>query len=58
MTDVPFYQTRLGRQFYEATLPRLVAEISRMNDLLARLVEATEARQPADGPTPEERQSQ
>ncbi len=39
MSEIPFYQTRAGRQFYESTMPALVAELSRLSDLLAKLVE-------------------
>ncbi len=31
-----FYRTRMGHTFFEATLPRLVAELARLNDLLER----------------------
>ena len=39
MAEVPFYATRMGRQFYESTMPKLVEQLERLNDLLARLVE-------------------
>ncbi|MEZ4387211.1 MAG: hypothetical protein R3D98_06465 [Candidatus Krumholzibacteriia bacterium] len=39
MTHVPFYQTRTGRQFYEVTVPELVRQLTRLNDLLAARVE-------------------
>ncbi len=39
MAEIPFYATRMGRQFYESTIPRLVEQLERLNDLLARLVE-------------------
>ena len=39
MSDTPFHQTAMGRDFYERTVPALVREISRLNDLLARLAE-------------------
>ena len=42
MSDVPFYQTRMGRQFYEATVPRLVNELVRLNELIERLPKALE----------------
>lgn len=42
MSDVQFFQTRLGRQFYEVTVPNLVREIHRLNDLLALAVELME----------------
>ena len=38
--DVQFYQTRMGRQFYEVTIPELIRQIARLNDLLALAVEA------------------
>jgi hypothetical protein len=38
MDDVPFYQTRMGQQFFERTVPELVRQIERLNDLLERLV--------------------
>jgi hypothetical protein len=38
MTDTPFHQTAMGRDFYERTIPALVREISRLNDLLAKVV--------------------
>jgi len=43
MNEVPFYQTRAGRQFYESTLPELVRQITRVNDLLARAVDCLES---------------
>lgn len=42
MSDVQFFQTRIGRQFYEVTVPELVRQITRLNDLLALLVEIQE----------------
>ena len=39
MSETPFYRTAMGRDFYERTMPALVRELSRLNDLLARLVE-------------------
>ena len=37
--SVEFYQTRAGRTFYESTMPALVAELARLNDLLAKLAD-------------------
>lgn len=37
-----FYETRAGRTFYESTMPALVAELAKLNALLARLVERVE----------------
>lgn len=39
MSEVPFYQTRDGRQFYCVTMPELVRQLTRLNDLLALAVE-------------------
>lgn len=40
MSDVPFNLTRMGRAYYESTLPRLVRELERLNTNLERLAEA------------------
>ena len=32
MGEVPFYATRMGRQFYESTMPKLVEQLERLND--------------------------
>jgi hypothetical protein len=37
-----FFETRMGRQYYEATLPELVRQLHRLNDLLALGVELME----------------
>jgi hypothetical protein len=47
MSEPKFFQTRMGRQFYEHTMPELVRQLERMNKLLDRLVAAQE-RQPRD----------
>ena len=41
MSDVQFFQTRMGRTFYEHTMPELVREIKKLNELLQKLVEAS-----------------
>jgi hypothetical protein len=33
-----FYKTRMGQRFYERTMPDLVKQLERLNELLARLV--------------------
>ena len=43
--SVEFFQTRMGRQFYEYTVPELVRQIAKLNELLERLAAAQE-RQP------------
>ena len=48
MSDVPFHQTRMGRRFYESTMPRLVDELARLTDQLERLVARLEAADLAD----------
>ena len=52
MNDVPFHMTRTGRQYYEATLPELVRQLSRLNDLLARYLD--DAAKQDDAPADEE----
>ena len=42
MSEVRFFQTRMGQQYYEVTLPNLVREVHRLNDLLALAVEMLE----------------
>ena len=44
MGESEFYQTRTGRQYYEVTLPELVRQLTRLNDLLALGVELIEKR--------------
>jgi hypothetical protein len=44
MNDAPFHTTRMGATFYEKTMPELLRQITRMNDLLERLATALEAR--------------
>ncbi len=42
--SVQFFETRMGRQYYEVTLPELVRQLHRLNDLLALGVEQMEKR--------------
>ena len=42
MSEVQFFQTKMGRQFYDVTMPNLVREIHRLNDMLALAVELME----------------
>ena len=42
MNEVQFFQTRMGKTYYENTLPNLIREIHRLNDLLAIAVELLE----------------
>ena len=51
MSEIQFYQTKMGRQFFEVTMPNLVREIHRLNDLLALNVELKKKEsQPKDSP--------
>jgi hypothetical protein len=45
MSDVQFYQTKAGRQYYEVTMPELVRQLHRLNDLLALAVEIADRKQ-------------
>ena len=40
--DTPFHQTRMGQQFYERTVPELVRQLERLNELLERLLAGRE----------------
>ena len=40
--SVEFFQTRMGRQFYEYTMPELVRQIAKLNELLEQLVATQE----------------
>ena len=41
-----FYQTRMGRTFYDHTMPTVAMELARLNDLLERIADALEANTP------------
>ena len=47
-----FHLTQMGHRFFEATMPRLVQQLTRLNDLLERLVVAVEKQ--ATTPAPKE----
>ncbi len=49
MNDIQFFQTKIGRQYYEVTLPNLVREIHRLNDLVSLAVEMMEKKTKDDG---------
>jgi hypothetical protein len=46
MSEVPFYMTRMGRRYYEHTVPELVTQLARLNELLERLTERLEKHDP------------
>jgi len=43
MSDVEFYQTRMGKEFYDRTMPDLVRQLTRLNDLLEVLLRERES---------------
>jgi hypothetical protein len=45
-----FFRTRMGHTFFEVTLPRLVAELARLNDLLERGLVVAERAFPSPPP--------
>ncbi len=48
MSEPKFFQTRMGQRFYEHTMPELVRQLERLNELLERLVAAQERREKDD----------
>ena len=36
MTEVPFHATRMGRVFFEHTMPELVRQLAKLNENLER----------------------
>ncbi len=38
MNGVPFYKTRMGEKFFCKTMPDLIRQLERLNDILQRLV--------------------
>ena len=42
MNETPFYKTRMGQRFYERTVPELVKQLERLNEILERLVNRQE----------------
>ncbi len=45
MDYAPFYKTRMGQQFYDRTMPALVKQLERLNELLERLVDQRQDRE-------------
>ena len=39
MSEPQFFQTRMGRTFYEHTVPELVKQLSRLSELLERIAD-------------------
>ena len=42
MSEVPFYQTRMGVKFYEADVPRLIDALEQLTKAVEKLVDADE----------------
>jgi hypothetical protein len=49
MSDLEFYRTAAGRQYYERTLPDLVEQLRRLADATERLVDKLDARDRNEG---------
>ena len=45
MSETPFFKTRMGQQFYDRTMPALVKQLERLNELLERLVDQRQDRE-------------
>ena len=41
MSQIPFHNTRMGHTFFEHTMPELVRQITRLNDLLEQIAAAS-----------------
>ena len=48
MDYVPLHKTRMGEKFFCKTMPDLIRQLVRLNDLLERLVAAQEPRRRED----------
>ena len=51
MSGIPFHNTRMGHTFFEHTMPELVRQLTRLNDLLERLLQKLPDPKAAAGPT-------
>ncbi|MBK8285768.1 MAG: hypothetical protein IPK97_13375 [Ahniella sp.] len=54
MSDVQFHETRDGRQFHCVTVPELVRQVTRLNDLLALLIESIDRHAQSSAVNPED----
>ena len=48
MNETPFFKTRMGQRYYEHTAPELVRQLTRLNELLERLVAVQEPKREKD----------
>ena len=39
MNETPFFKTRMGQRFYDRTIPALVEQLERLNDILEQLAD-------------------
>ncbi len=46
---IDFYQTRMGKTFYDHTMPTIAKELQRLNGLLERIATAMEKQNPDQG---------
>ncbi|MBU8920923.1 MAG: hypothetical protein KOO63_03585 [Bacteroidales bacterium] len=44
MSVPQFFETRVGREFYQVTVPNIARELHRLNDILGLLVELVECK--------------
>ncbi len=50
MSDIPFFRTQMGHRFYEHTMPELVRQLTRLNEILERQSEERTAQPPPAAP--------
>lgn len=43
MTDVPFFKTAMGRDFFDRNVPKLIKELERLNTNIEKLIKQKEA---------------
>ena len=43
VSDIPFHQTAMGRDFYDRNLPELLRQVTRLNELIERLLARLDA---------------
>ena len=49
MPETQFFQTAMGREFFDRSMPLLVKELKRLNDNIEKLIKQNETKEP-DGP--------
>ena len=40
MSEPQFFQTKMGRDFYDKTLPEIARQLARLNELLERMIQS------------------